>query len=179
MSELAARFHTPPENQGQIIDVSYAAIGAYVVRLTYDSRDQTRRYALSTRLNDDEGEYRNGAPANRDWREISAAGVDWLLEDGLNQHDPDGSDARLVYGIGDWGSETVTYEENARLTAALREYITRELPEYRWHILALGPDDMNMDNDPPIVHLPEYVQDTIQSAWEHALAVVFENETTS
>lgn len=179
MSELEARFHTPPENQGKIIDVSYAAVGAYVIRLTYDGSQKTRSYALSMRLNDDEGEYRNGAPANRDWREISAAGVDWLLEDGLNYHDPDGSDARLVYDIGDWGSETVTYEENARLTAALREYITRELPEYRWHIFALGPDDMKMDNDPPLDQLPEYVQDAIQGAREHALAVVFENETTS
>src|SRR5690349_22419470 len=49
----------------------------------------------------------------------------------------------LFRSIGDWGSETVTYEENARLTAALREYITRELPEYRWHIVALGPDDID------------------------------------
>lgn len=67
-----AKFITPPENQGQIVEVSYAAVGNEVIRRTHDQSDKSTEYAASKALNGDEGDYWNGAPANKRWRTITA-----------------------------------------------------------------------------------------------------------
>lgn len=65
-------FHTPPENQGQIVIVSYTMIDSTVIRKIYDRRDRSTVYAISEALESDEGDYWNGAPDNYDWMPISA-----------------------------------------------------------------------------------------------------------
>ena len=64
-------FHVPPENQGQIVEVAYAAVGGHVVERTHDRSDGSTRYSVSKMLADDQGEYWNGAPRNKRWKPIS------------------------------------------------------------------------------------------------------------
>jgi hypothetical protein len=73
-------FHTPPENQGQIVEVSYTMIDGVVIRRTYDQSDRTTEYATSDALDNDEGDYWNGEPENTDWTEITEAQFRRMLE---------------------------------------------------------------------------------------------------
>jgi hypothetical protein len=74
-------FHTPPQNQGQIVEVSYTQIDGIVVRKTYDQSDRTAVYAIALADADDEGDYWNDEPHTDDeWREISAADVQRMIE---------------------------------------------------------------------------------------------------
>jgi hypothetical protein len=66
-------FHTPPCNQGQIVEVSYTMIDGYVIRRSFDRSDRSRGYAISKAKNDDEGDYWNGEPTNSRWRKVSAS----------------------------------------------------------------------------------------------------------
>ena len=66
-------FHTPPRNQGQIVEVSYALVGSTVIRRTYDQSDRSIEFARSKSLISDEGDYWQTTPANRRWRKISEA----------------------------------------------------------------------------------------------------------
>lgn len=69
------RFHTPPHNQGQIVEVSYALVGSSVIRWTFDASDRTSTYAISQALRDDDGDYWNRTPRNRRWRNLDKAEV--------------------------------------------------------------------------------------------------------
>ena len=79
MSEI--NWITPPENQGQIVIVSYAGADGTVYRQTFDQSDRTAEYHASRALVDDEGDYWNGAPANRRWRKVTEdAAISALVE---------------------------------------------------------------------------------------------------
>ena len=68
-------FHTPPENGGQIVTESYAcdAENNQVVMRQYDASDRTTEYYASRALVDDDGDYWNGAPSNKQWRKVEPA----------------------------------------------------------------------------------------------------------
>ncbi len=76
------RFHVPPVNQGQIVEVSYASDDGYVFRCRYDQSDRTKVYAMSRCLTGDEGDYWNGPPSNRRWRKISEDEIEARTEGG-------------------------------------------------------------------------------------------------
>lgn len=77
------KFHTPPENQGQIVDVAYVLIdGEIVIRKTHDRSNGKTEYAESAVLASDEGDYWNGAPANKRWRKLSQREVAYLFDGG-------------------------------------------------------------------------------------------------
>lgn len=73
MKSYIGTFLTPPENQGQIVEVSYTMIDGEVIRKTFDQSDRTTQYAISDGLEGDEGDYQNGEPDNADWTPITAA----------------------------------------------------------------------------------------------------------
>jgi hypothetical protein len=73
-------FHTPPRNQGQIVEVSYTMIDGQVIRKTYDQSDRSTEYAASAALAHDEGDYWNQEPRNKRWRKISADDVQRMIE---------------------------------------------------------------------------------------------------
>lgn len=76
-------FHTPPEKQGQIVEVSYVLIdGEIVLRRTIDRSNGITEYAESSVLDSDNGEYWNGAPANKRWRKLSPREVAYVIEGG-------------------------------------------------------------------------------------------------
>ena len=71
-------FHVSPRNQGQIVEVAYAACYGDVVRRIIDQSIGTGRpgrveYAVSKMRATDEGDYWQQTPANRRWRKISEA----------------------------------------------------------------------------------------------------------
>ncbi len=70
MGEL--EFHVPPRNQGQIVEVAYAlfAEGNLVVKRVHDGSDGSATYYISPVCDDDDGDYWNGAPKNKDWQEL-------------------------------------------------------------------------------------------------------------
>jgi len=74
-------FHTPPRNQGQIVEVTYAMIDDQVIRRIHDRSDMTTRYAISRASVGDEGDYWNREPHNCRWRKIGAAEVDRMIHD--------------------------------------------------------------------------------------------------
>lgn len=65
--------HTPPECQGQTVNVSYGMWGGYVYRHTHDRGDQSHSYARSVALIGDEGDYWDEEPKNRRWKSITEA----------------------------------------------------------------------------------------------------------
>lgn len=65
-------FHVPPANQGQMIIISYAAAYPYVLRHQHDRSDNSHSYEISRVVSNDEGDYWNGEPPNRRWREMTA-----------------------------------------------------------------------------------------------------------
>lgn len=66
-------FHVAPRDQGQIVEVAYAATeDGRVIRCRYDRSDGTTEYHVSTMLRDDKGDYWDAPPANRRWRLLSA-----------------------------------------------------------------------------------------------------------
>lgn len=74
-------FHTPPKNQGQIVEVSYALIdGGIVIRKTHDRSNGKTEYAESAVLTSDEGDYWNVSPANKRWRKLSPREVAYMFE---------------------------------------------------------------------------------------------------
>jgi hypothetical protein len=79
-------FHTPPRNQGQIVEISYTQIDGRVIRKVFDQSDRTTEYAVADALDDDEGDYWNDEPGNSDWKPISAQelnrlfAADWDVE---------------------------------------------------------------------------------------------------
>ena len=78
-------FHVTPRNQGQIVEVAYAACYGDVVRRITDQSIGTGRsgrvkYAVSKMRADDEGDYWQATPANRRWRKISEAEAQRYLE---------------------------------------------------------------------------------------------------
>ena len=79
-------FHTPPRNQGQIVDVSYTQIDGIIIRRIHDRSDRSTAYATSPARADDEGDYWNGAPPNKRWKQVAAAelnrqfGRDWDVQ---------------------------------------------------------------------------------------------------
>ena len=66
-------FHTPPQNQGQIVAESYAMADGLVICHRSDASDRTSEYFVSRALRDDEGDYWNAPPTNRRWRKMTAA----------------------------------------------------------------------------------------------------------
>ena len=80
-------YHVAPINQGQIVEVAYAACdGGYVVRRTVNQsigadRPGRTEYAVSKMRADDEGDYWQSTPTNRRWRKISAAKAQQMLGD--------------------------------------------------------------------------------------------------
>jgi hypothetical protein len=64
------QFHVPPRNQGQIVEVAYAAVDDHVIQRVYDASDRTTEFYVSKMLVDDQGDYWNGEPANKRWRRI-------------------------------------------------------------------------------------------------------------
>lgn len=60
-------FTTPPENQGQIVTVSYAlaADDEAIIESIYDASDRTQGYRAYAYADDDDGDWApwNGAPA--------------------------------------------------------------------------------------------------------------------
>jgi hypothetical protein len=71
-------FHVAPINQGQIVEIAYAACCGDVVRRITDQsigigRPGRVKYAVSKMRANDEGDYWQTTPANRRWREISEA----------------------------------------------------------------------------------------------------------
>jgi hypothetical protein len=70
-------FHVAPQNQGQIVEVAYAACWGDVVRRITDKSIGTGRpgrveYAVSKMHARDEGDYWQTIPVNRRWRKITA-----------------------------------------------------------------------------------------------------------
>lgn len=63
---ITADFVTPPENQGQIVTVSYglAAENEIIITCTYDASDKTTIYDAYYYPDDDEGKWEpwNGVP---------------------------------------------------------------------------------------------------------------------
>ena len=55
-------FHTPPQNRGQIVIVSYTQVDGVVIRKIYDQGDRTTKYAIADADYDDEGDYWNDEP---------------------------------------------------------------------------------------------------------------------
>jgi hypothetical protein len=54
VSEFTLRFLTPPRNQGQIVEVSYAALyDGRVLRKTYDQSDRSTSYDVADLSPDD------------------------------------------------------------------------------------------------------------------------------
>lgn len=71
-------FHVSPRNQGQIVEVAYAACFGDVVRRVTDQSIGTDKpgritYAVSKMRESDEGDYWQTEPANRRWRTITEA----------------------------------------------------------------------------------------------------------
>jgi len=75
---MRSQFHTAPEDQGQIVTVSYAMVDGTVLRHTYDASDREERFARSQALAADQGDYWDGAPKNRRWKTITRAEFDRL-----------------------------------------------------------------------------------------------------
>lgn len=75
------QFHVPPENQGQIVEVSYALAGDYTIRCMYDQSDRTKLYALTRTNDDDDGDYWNGAPHYQDWELLTEEDAQRLLDE--------------------------------------------------------------------------------------------------
>jgi hypothetical protein len=79
-------FHTPPENQGQIVEVSYTVIDGIVIRRTFDRSERSTEYATSKARANDDGDYWNGEPENNRWRQVTAQelnckfGAEWGIE---------------------------------------------------------------------------------------------------
>lgn len=64
-------FHVPPRNQGQIVEVAYAAVDGMVIQRVYDASDRSIDFYISKMLKDDEGDYWNGEPSNKRWRKMT------------------------------------------------------------------------------------------------------------
>jgi len=64
-------FHVPPRNQGQIVEVAYAAVDGMVIQRVYDRSDRSINFSTSKMLKGDEGEYWNGEPSNKRWRRMT------------------------------------------------------------------------------------------------------------
>ena len=67
------KFHVPPANQGQIVEVAYGQTDGIVYRRTTDRSDGSVSYECATADDNDEGDYWNGEPADvdSDWTECS------------------------------------------------------------------------------------------------------------
>ena len=65
-------FHVPPANGGQIVEVAYAMEDGMVFQCIYDASCRSVRFLVSKALVRDQGDYWNGAPANRRWRTLTA-----------------------------------------------------------------------------------------------------------
>lgn len=75
-------YHVAPKNQGQIIEVAFAATGdGRVLRRITDRSDRTVRYAIADMHRDDAGDYWQTVPRNRRWRPISAGDAAWIGDD--------------------------------------------------------------------------------------------------
>lgn len=58
MHDHTLKFHTPPANQGQIVEVSYApTMEGEVIRRTLDRSDNSVCYAIADMDDEDAGEY--------------------------------------------------------------------------------------------------------------------------
>lgn len=66
-------FQVPRRNQGQIVEVAFAAHDGVVYMRVHDRSDRTTQYSVSRMLADDEGDYWNGEPRNKRWRTITAS----------------------------------------------------------------------------------------------------------
>ena len=75
-------FHTPPANQGQIVEISYTQIDGTVIRRTYDRNDRSTIYHASKAHLKDEGDYWNGEPSNTRWKKITEADAERMREGG-------------------------------------------------------------------------------------------------
>lgn len=72
--------HTPPENQGQIVEVSYGCRNGLVYKRVFDRSDRSESIYVSRMLADDEGDW-NDPPANKRWRRITEAEYESAIED--------------------------------------------------------------------------------------------------
>jgi len=64
-------FHVCPRNQGQIVEVAYAACYGDVVRRITDRSNGSVTFDVAKMRKDDEGDYWQTEPSNRRWRKIS------------------------------------------------------------------------------------------------------------
>lgn len=63
-------FITPPENGGQMVEVSYMLIGDYVYQRRHDRADGSITFYRSRAYKNDAGDYQNGAPNNKRWARV-------------------------------------------------------------------------------------------------------------
>lgn len=75
-------FYVPPINQGQIVEVAYAAWRGVVFRRTRDRGDGSVVYAMAEMAASDRGDYWNAPPTDTatDWEEIPEAQIWRALE---------------------------------------------------------------------------------------------------
>ena len=66
-------FHTPPANQGQIVEISYASAERYVIKRKLDFSDGETHYYVSRALVVDDGDYWNAFPNVKDFMGRMAA----------------------------------------------------------------------------------------------------------
>lgn len=69
----AATYYTAPEDQGQIVEVSYCACDGNIIQRTRDHSCDKTTYAVSRMLAADNGDYWNAPPRNLRWRTITQA----------------------------------------------------------------------------------------------------------
>ena len=74
-------FHTPPKNQGQIVECSYASTEAgMVVRRVKDYSVGRENYYSSKVISTDEGDYWNQAPKNKRWKRLTALELRYIMD---------------------------------------------------------------------------------------------------
>lgn len=76
---MSTHLITPPEDQGQIVVVSYALCYDVVIQRWLDQSDGQIIWSKSRALKNDEGDYWNGGPSNKRWTRISAEEADKIL----------------------------------------------------------------------------------------------------
>jgi hypothetical protein len=70
------KFHVPPRCQGQMVEIAYAATeDGHVVKARTDRSEpgEGSTYVISAMLKDDDGDYWNGEPHNKRWRDLTPA----------------------------------------------------------------------------------------------------------
>lgn len=74
--EKTMKMYVAPVDQGQMVEVSYGQWDGTVYRCCHDRSDHEVTWWASRALRDDEGEYWNGPPKNKRWRQVSGPPID-------------------------------------------------------------------------------------------------------